>query len=409
MAQLTLFPSFPAALLGPLLAASDLPQHPALSLPYKSSVLPGMVQQACDMVHHEKRTLLDFKRLLTIFRGDQPWIPCSEFWAEDDVLLFAPSTVDEQGIIVTQMPQTNGDGSRPDVKIDGDMQATDRENRAEDVGVTDREAKLEPAPPNHVPADTADAPVERSPLAQAGEEDDLQQTDNEPPRDPMADRAATASVSDASRAVGAPERASNVPDEDAMGGDGQDKSDLGHETSNTRMALDRDDVGGNGQAEDGPEGVEEAAPRMRTRAQAQAASEQAHSDSRTLSPDPSIPPLIHPLYRVPASSLPDRDFGLPGPEAEETRRILMAWVQKQEEVVRRAEQMYQGLLKANRLRKTVYSWCKAEGHVGEMSDGEDWYDKEEWGLEQDLEKGKHEEEDESINHGKKTRGRRGAQ
>jgi len=54
-------------------------------------------------------------------------------------------------------------------------------------------------------------------------------------------------------------------------------------------------------------------------------------------------------------------------------------------------------------------WCKAEGHVGEMSDGEDWYDREEWGLEQDLVKGREEEDDEAAAApGKKTRGGRRA-
>ena len=57
------------------------------------------------------------------------------------------------------------------------------------------------------------------------------------------------------------------------------------------------------------------------------------------------------------------------------------------------------------MRKEVMKWCKAEGHVGEMSDGEDWYDREEWGLEEDLRKGQAEEEDEEERRGKKTRRR----
>jgi hypothetical protein len=60
------------------------------------------------------------------------------------------------------------------------------------------------------------------------------------------------------------------------------------------------------------------------------------------------------------------------------------------------------------MKKDVFSWCKADGHVGELSDGEDWYDREEWGLEEDLKKGQFEEEDDTANQGKKTRGRRTA-
>jgi hypothetical protein len=96
---------------------------------------------------------------------------------------------------------------------------------------------------------------------------------------------------------------------------------------------------------------------------------------------------------MPASAYPDRNFGLPPVEAEETRRMVTLYTQKQEEVCRSAEKLYVGLLRADRMRKAVFKWCKAEGHVGEMSDGEDWYDKEEWGLDEDLRKGQEEEED----------------
>jgi hypothetical protein len=57
----------------------------------------------------------------------------------------------------------------------------------------------------------------------------------------------------------------------------------------------------------------------------------------------------------------------------------------------------------------VMKWAKAEGHVGpnrDMSDGEDWYDKEEWGLEEDLKKGQDEEEEDAATTAKKTRTRR---
>lgn len=155
----------------------------------------------------------------------------------------------------------------------------------------------------------------------------------------------------------------------------------------------------------GPDGDDTSQPvphRMTTRAQAQAASEKSTS-SRTRSASPASwhPPSIHPLYLMPLSAQPDRDFGLPPGEAEETRRVVTLYVQKQEEVCRGAEKLYVGLLRANRMRKEVLQWCKAEGHVGEMSDGEDWYDKEEWGLDEDLRKGHEDEEDDTTTQGKK--------
>ena len=54
-------------------------------------------------------------------------------------------------------------------------------------------------------------------------------------------------------------------------------------------------------------------------------------------------------------------------------------------------------------------WAKAEAHVGlnrDMSDGEDWYDKEEWGLDEDLKKGQDEDEEDATTTSKKTRARR---
>ena len=149
------------------------------------------------------------------------------------------------------------------------------------------------------------------------------------------------------------------------------------------------------------------AHRMRTRAQAQAASEKTTSSrTRSASSASSAILTVHPLFLMPSSARPDRDFGLPPDEAEATRRILMSYIQKQEEVCRGAEKLYSGLLKVDRMRKTVLEWCKAEGHIGEMSDGEDWYDKEDWGLEEDLRKGHDDEEDDAATQHKKTRGRR---
>ena len=148
--------------------------------------------------------------------------------------------------------------------------------------------------------------------------------------------------------------------------------------------------------------------RMTTRAQAQAVSSENTTSSRTRSPSvaSSVLPLIHPLFLMPHGACPDRDFGLPPDEAEATRRILMSYVQKQEEVCRGVEKLYDGFLKAQRMKKNVLDSCKAEGHLGEMSDGEDWYDKEEWGLEEDLRKGHDEDDDDVGTQHKKTRGRR---
>lgn len=149
-------------------------------------------------------------------------------------------------------------------------------------------------------------------------------------------------------------------------------------------------------------GSQQTAHRMTTRARAQAAS----TPSPPLSPSSSVHD-VHPLFVYSTDAMPDRDMGLPADEAEDTRLLLMAYVQKQEEVARLAAELYSGLLEGERKRQEVFKMAKAEAHVGEMSDGEDWYDREEWNLHEDLGKGKDEEEDDTVVTGKKsTRQRR---
>lgn len=119
--------------------------------------------------------------------------------------------------------------------------------------------------------------------------------------------------------------------------------------------------------------------------------------------------FTHPMFLPPDNSRPDRDLGLPEQEAEDVRRLLALFVQKQEEVCRGVKKLHDGLNRAQRLRHDVLRWSKAEAHSGpnrDMSDGEDWYDKEEWGLDEDLKKGQDDEEEDTTTTGKKTRARR---
>jgi len=179
-------------------------------------------------------------------------------------------------------------------------------------------------------------------------------------------------------------------------------------TTNPERPTEDVEMDGEGGGDD-QEGLP-APHRMRTRAQAQAVSDNTASvRTRSITPDFNNEPYIHPYFLAPPSSRPDRDVGLPPQEAEETRRLLQLYIQKQEEVCRGAQRIYDGLLRANRYRKLVMKWAKAEGHIGvnrDMSDGEDWYDKEEWNLTEDLKKGQDEEEEDAATTAKKTRTRR---
>lgn len=126
-------------------------------------------------------------------------------------------------------------------------------------------------------------------------------------------------------------------------------------------------------------------------------------DSSLLQIDPLflLPPALAANHRAPRHLA---RLGLPVEEFLETRRLLTMYIQKQEESVRGYEALLGKLTRAKRMRDKVWEWCKAEGHVGEWSDGEDWIDAEAWGLQpEELKKGKDEEEVE----GQEDTGRKG--
>lgn len=166
---------------------------------------------------------------------------------------------------------------------------------------------------------------------------------------------------------------------------------------------------GEGDAEDQNSEADSATQphRMTTRARAQAHPSPPPTDSNTPRQPADAIPIVHSFFIPPSPSIPDPTSSLPTPLAEDVRRALSAYTQKQYEVVRQANDLLQGLRKALRLKRTVWSWCRNEGHVGEMSDGEDWIDADEWGLDEPLRKGEEvEDEDVGVSIGKKTRNRR---
>lgn len=408
-----------------------------------------MAQQACENVQHERKILENAKLLLVRLRGDETWIPTEQANAADDEQIFGTAYIYDKIVAVSSANGTNGtiapmivngdvadelsartpSGGKDKARINGatrehsvsrengsttgvagdanskgayiasKLQDSDQKFRDDSGFVNGRSTPSRRATGRREldrdhDASNDDPPGKKAP--QPGKEADPK--NSEPEKDPEPER--DASENDAAQSKHSrPETTKQLDaedDEDAKDSVPEVTITNGHEQEDERMGEGKDDT--------------RLAPKgMRTRAQAQAASEPAAS-SRDLSvAPPTLPPRIHPLFLLPATAKPDPDYGLSAPEAEETRRMLMIFVQKQEEICRGAEQLYEGLLKANRQRLTVLKWCKAEAHVGEMSDGEDWYDKEEWGLEDDLRKGEADDrvaDDDVGVQAKKTRGRR---
>jgi RXT2-like, N-terminal len=329
-------------ILMPITAPSDLATHPSRSQPYYDPGLAELIKSAEEMLHKEQETLWKIKSLFTQLRGDPVWAPVGEFHdAYDDWLL---------GDFKSTVWQSSTNGRD---YTDGPVSNGNGERRQ----------------------DTRDALGQNHRAPPHGITSGAQSNDEAPP---------------------------------IKGGSGTDQSaKAGEDTNGTPGPSDHvmkdlppaDEVASTGAEDD------ESQPqshRMTTRAQANRSSHTPFG-SRSGSPSSSILP-IHPMFQFPASAISDENCGLPQHLADESRACLLQYVSKQEEVVRQCREMLENLKRAREMRNNVLRWCKAEGHVGEMSDGEDWYDKEEWGLEADLVKGK-DEEDDDDRVGKKTRGR----
>lgn len=334
-------------ILMPLSSAADLSTHPALSVAYTSKHLTNLTTEAGAISRNEQLALWRAKNLFTKFIGDIAYVPTGLPDLDDGDVLQEPFIDGTHGTNGVSHTTTNGVSPRPY------FQTT--ENGHTQNGIDAHDVDMEDAVltnGNHLPNNTTNRH---------------------------------------STAEGTP----------SQNGARVVNGHLTHTEEHTLRENGNQEVS---QAVDHASdvGSENASHRMTTRAQAQATSDPSQPDSPS-----SLTDFIHPLYTFLVDSIPDREFGLPAAEAEETRLLLLAFVQKQEELSRTATDLYTGMLQGERMRQEIFKAAKAEAHVGEMSDGEDWYDREEWSLEEDLGKGRDEEEDETAVAGKKsTRQRR---
>ncbi|KAL9634997.1 MAG: hypothetical protein Q9164_003739 [Protoblastenia rupestris] len=416
------------SLLMPLTSAAALPDHPSMSFPYLSAPLGDMAQHACEIVQRERKTLCNAKRMLTKLRGDQTWIPCGMVETKYDNQIFDTGKIYET--IISTVP-TNGATGRRAARLNGvnqDSNGQDHIPEAEQgnagvVDVKNSDGDLD----RRIDANETPPPITKgTPNAPKDDEDSFEDgiVTNGAVQGPVKPEETSITTSlDEDEGVDMVAETTEAPAYEPVMQNGNREPhqqlplDLAAEVDAILPSVEDNNAdGGSGQIIEGivnqkaenDDKVKESSqspPRRITRAQAQA--DKISASTHSSSPEDWVPPPLHPLFLIPPSAKPDPDFGLPPDEADETRRMLAAYVQKQGEVCRGAEKLHEGLLLANRQRKTVINWCKAEGHVGDMSDGEDWYDKEEWGLEEELRKGHvEEEEDATVVQGKKTRGRR---
>ncbi|KAI1356156.1 RXT2-like protein [Xylaria sp. FL0043] len=363
--------------LAPLTAVTDLPTHQTLSRPYTSKTLTELTKQACSIMHKENAALWKIKHLQTKLVGDHNWVPCEMMVGPNDIELFDDDYIDHtQGSLkpdssmlmlehaqkedkVNGYSSANGDGRIPKLH-----EPRHEMNNPEKADVAMADASLLP---QETTTDQDSKSTEKQNSDQTSQWSNRAQDGNHL----TAEEANIQQQPNGQTLVRGEARSSEVPARNGPKTNGSTAS-VAHTNETARKT----------------------------------ANEMSRPVSVISDSNNDLP--IHPMFLPPRSARPDRDLGIPESEAEDMRRLFQLFVQKQEEVCRGVKRLYEGLLRAERMRKTVLQWSKYEGHVGpnrDMSDGEDWYDKEEWGFEEDLKKGQDEEEDEPQTT-KKTRTRR---
>jgi hypothetical protein len=349
----------------------------------------------------ENHSLWKVKHLMTMLSGDFKFAPCGQMVGANDLALFsddyvmpnlhhAGRTSTVAGDLEERSPVTlNGESKLDHIEVtNGDIRSADgpqdssAEQGNEDPDVTMEDPELAVTP-------TTGPAKRKDPNANNEVDKGKAQTNNGPQKEGPEKPSQTGSDS------------SKTADE-AQVEDGVEKHKTSKPNGKTKHADRMDGV-----IEEDVNMEQSLIPTTET--ETDLAERNGVVKSSSLTSEIIDERFIHPFFTPPSAARPDRDAGLPPHEAEDIRRLLSLYVQKQEEVCRGTKRLYDGLLKADRLRKMVLGWAKSEGHCGpnrDMSDGEDWYDKEEWGLVDDLKKGQDEEEEETGVSAKKTRNRR---
>ncbi|KAK0765219.1 hypothetical protein N5P37_002697 [Trichoderma harzianum] len=357
-------------ILAPLTASTDLPTHPVLSKPFTSNTLTELVKQSSGIMQKENRSLWQVRHLWTSLCGDSTWVPCSTMVGTNDIEFY---TQDNEAHQPTD-PSKAGDNTSSPSKVNGEKKPDGSAAHAASTNEPGEQGTAAPADAD-VPMGDAESPGKRK----------------TPPKEPEA------METDDGASKEQPNEA-----EDAKKDNGKNilNGDPGRNTNGREPSAENTSQGRKKGSRLPSEDVQMQDSVEPTNKASQENSE-AKKDAKTS--------YIHPMFLPPTNASLDRNLGLPDNEAEDIRRLLALYVQKQEEVCRGAARLHLGLLRAQRLRKDVLGWSKAEAHCGpnrDMSDGEDWYDKEEWGLTEDLKKGQDEEEEDTATAGKKTRNRR---
>lgn len=370
-------------LLCPLKHPAELANHPTLSLPFLDSALPDMVKSTEEKLRQERRNLWRAKNLSREFMGDESWIPLCRTETRDDWDLFDPIPawpVQQAGKKRKRKPE-NG---VPHNGVNG-------YDHAEEVQHGDEEAIEEP--------ETNEQSSQHQNHIVKSVEAEQESTSEEATKEGAAVPAGDAPMSNGVHA-GDKAQSQELADDLSLNKDHEQESQdgplkkLDPETADqdTNMISDEEKPPQPTRRITRALAAEHNTTNAPSPPQSPHGSTTSSVDSSSFQVDPFflLPPALAPNQRTRRHLA---RLGLPTEELIDTRRLLMMFIQKQEETVRGYEAVLGKLIKAKRMRDKVWEWCRTEGHVGEWSDGEDWIDAEAWGLAPDeLKKGKDEEE-----------------
>ena len=383
-------------LLRPLTHPSELATHPTLSLPYLDPALPDMVKTAQENLRQERANLWRAKALNRQLLGDEGWMPLSVVESPDDWDLFEPrpATIAGPG---SKRRKLNGETQQAgiDNPSAGNREGTVNGIDEEIIAVSSSKVTEDEVVQHLSEVEVAEATPDEQPATGKAEEvhdllnGDIIMKEADPGIEVNGIHHSEDTLPEQPQETGDPSFDSN---QDAEEQHGSAESSPAPPPRRITRALAAGNNGNSG----APTPPFSPSPTLTA------------SDSSLLQVDPIflLPPAIHAANRLSALC------GLPADEATETRKLLTAYIQKQEECVRGLETLAAKLISALKLRRDVWDMCKAEGHVGELSDGEDWIDAEAWGLKEgELRKGRFEEEDiqeerEAIGGGRKGKRRR---
>lgn len=378
---------------------------------YLDPALPEMVAATDAKIREERNNLWRAKNLYRHFIGDESWIPCGRAEHSSDWQLFEPNPSSmtngrlSSGESPSKRRRVEVDGL-PNGDVDGDVHipdATDEVNATEEgVG-----AALHDSRNNGNDDSMLDG--------EGGDQDaDVTMGDIDGPKTNGVHK--QDEIGESNTVATRPEDLPNesgqqrdaIPNSDSNDPklpDGATQDQLQDTTENPNPKENEDN-----NQDSSPISTPPLPTRRITRAlAAEGATPQIASPPPT-SPTLSIqsPSLLepHPFFLLPQSlatyhaphpshplPLHLAHSGLPPDELLETRKLLSLYIQKSEETIRGLESIYAKLVKAKRRRDLVWEWCVAEGHVGEMSDGEDWIDVDRWGLtREELRKGRDEDQ-----------------